>query len=260
MDRRWRVIREARAILRRAATDPVALLVTLLAFAAAGSLFAASALTSRGTDLRAEQAGDLRTLIERRADQIGQLEAQVARLRTDVDALTARYNSPALTQSVTRADELQPRVGLTEVTGPAVRVTLDDSRGTARDAAIARGATPDDLVVHQQDVQAVVNALWRAGATAMEIMDQRILTTSAVRCVGNTLILKGRVYSPPFVITAVGDIEAMTTSLDNDFSVQTYREFVSLYGLGYRVESLSEHTAAPWNGSIQLRYARVVEN
>ena len=260
MDRQWRVIRETRAILRRAATEPLTLLVTLLAFAVAGSLFTASAITSRGTDLRAEQAGDLRTLIERRADQIGDLEQQVARLRADVDSLTARYNAPALNATVARADLLQPRVGLTEVTGPAVRVTLDDSRGTARDAAIAKGATPDDLVVHQQDVQAVVNALWRAGATAMEIMDQRILTTSAVRCVGNTLILKGRVYSPPFVITAVGDIDAMSNSLENDFGVQTYREFVSLYGLGYRVEQIAQHTAAPWTGSIQLRHARVVTN
>lgn len=260
MDRRWRVIRETRAIVRRAATEPVTLLVTLLAFAAAGSLFVASALTSRGTDLRAEQAGDLRTLIERRADQITALEAQVAELRTDVTDLTSRYNAPALSESLARAEALAPRVGLTQANGPALRVTLDDSRGSSRDVAIAQGATPDDLVVHQQDVQAVVNALWRGGATAMEIMDQRILTTSAVRCVGNTLILKGRVYSPPFVITAVGDITAMTTSLDNDFGVQTYREFVSLYGLGYRVESLQEHTAAPWEGSIQLRFARVMDN
>ena len=63
----------------------------------------------------------------------------------------------------------------------------------------------DDVVVHQQDVQGVVNALWRGGAEAMMVMDQRIISTSAVRCVGNTLILQGRVYSPPFTVTATGD-------------------------------------------------------
>ena len=50
----------------------------------------------------------------------------------------------------------------------------------------------DDLVVHQGDVQAVVNALWAGGAEAMSIMDVRVISTSAVRCVGNTLLLHGR--------------------------------------------------------------------
>ena len=83
-------------------------------------------------------------------------------------------------------------------------MTLADAPRSA-DRVLPEDASPDDLVVHQQDVQAVVNALWPGGAEAMQIMDQRVITTSAVRCVGNTLILQGRVYSPPFQITAIGD-------------------------------------------------------
>src|SRR5690606_41737436 len=64
---------------------------------------------------------------------------------------------------------------------------------------------PDCLVIHQQDLQAVVNAMWQGGAEGIQVMDQRLISTSAVRCVGNTLILQGRVYSPPYTITAVGD-------------------------------------------------------
>ena len=76
-------------------------------------------------------------------------------------------------------------------------------RRGAQDAKIPADQLPegvgvDDIVVHQQDVQAVVNALWSGGAEAMMVMDQRLISTSAVRCVGNTLILQGRVYSPPF--------------------------------------------------------------
>ena len=89
------------------------------------------------------------------------------------------------------------------MTGPSLTVTLDDAPRTADQ--LPPGATPDDLVVHQQDVQGVVNALWSGGAEAMQIMDQRVIATSAVRCVGNTLILQGRVYSPPYTITAIGD-------------------------------------------------------
>ena len=64
-------------------------------------------------------------------------------------------------------------------------------------------------------MQAVVNALWAGGAEAMTIMGVRVISTSAVRCVGNTLLLHGRVYSPPFVITAIGDPSAMQQALEN---------------------------------------------
>ena len=53
----------------------------------------------------------------------------------------------------------------------------------------------------------MVNALWQGGAKGIKVMDQRLISTSAVRCVGNTLILQGRVYSPPYKVTAVGDPE-----------------------------------------------------
>ena len=101
-------------------------------------------------------------------------------------------------------DALEPAAGLVPVVGPGLRVSMSDAPRDS-DGNYPAGVDPDDLVIHQQDVQAAVNALWAGGAEAMMIMDQRVLTTSAVRCIGNTLLLQGRTYSPPFVITAIGD-------------------------------------------------------
>ncbi len=56
----------------------------------------------------------------------------------------------------------------------------------------------------------MVNAMWRGGASGVTVMGQRLISTSAVRCVGNTVILQGQVYSPPFVIEAVGDVTRQT--------------------------------------------------
>src|SRR5690625_6014343 len=71
------------------------------------------------------------------------------------------------------------------------------------------GVEADDLVVHQQDMEAYINALWAGGAEAMMLQDQRVVNGSSFRCAGNTLLLEGRVYSPPFVITAIGDPEEL---------------------------------------------------
>ncbi|GAB48804.1 DUF881 domain-containing protein [Mobilicoccus pelagius] len=222
---------------------------------AAGLLFATSATTARGTDLRGDRP-DLPALIHAR-------EAEVARdahrndvLRREIAAQEQALPGGATLRTLReQEEELEERAGLTPVHGPAVRVTLDDAGLDA--ASLPEGVSVDDVVVHQQDVQAVVNALWAAGAEAMTIQDQRVLSTSAVRCVGNTLILGGRVYSPPFVVTAIGDQKALRAGLDADPAVAVYRDYVNRLGLGYRVETL-EVTFGPSTGTVRPVHARPV--
>ena len=117
--------------------------------------------------------------------------------------------------------------------------------------------SPDDLVVHQQDLQAVVNALWAGGAQGVEVMDQRLLATSAIRCVGNTLILRGRVYSPPFTVTAVGDQRGMRGALVTAPGLIIYRQWVDLVGLGYQVASQTRITLPAYQGELDLPHAGV---
>ncbi|MCU1691274.1 MAG: hypothetical protein JWM64_365, partial [Frankiales bacterium] len=145
--------------------------------------------------------------------------------------------------------ELEAAAGRTPVEGPSVTVRLDDA---PRTESPPPGSVPDDLVVHQQDVQAVVNALWAGGAEAMTLMGQRVVSTSAVRCVGNTLILHGRVYSPPFVITAVGDPTSMRESLDLEPGVQLFLEYRDRYGLGYTVSSAARTVLPAYDGPLEL--------
>jgi len=123
-----------------------------------------------------------------------------------------------------------------------------------------KGATLDELVVHQQDVQAVVNALWAGGAEAMTIMGVRVISTSAVRCVGNTLLLEGVLYSPPFTITAIGSAELMQNALDASPAVAAYRQAVAAWGLGYSVRPEGDVTLPAYTGSISLQYANPTGN
>ena len=88
------------------------------------------------------------------------------------------------------------------------------------------------------------------------LQDQRVINGSAFRCAGNTLLLEGRVYSPPFVITAIGDPDAMIASLDSAPSVKVYREWVEYVGLGERSEPLDEVTLPAFEGSLTVDVAR----
>lgn len=223
--------------------------------ALAGLLFTTSATTARGTSLRTDRL-DAVTLNEQEQARLKAREDQLKALRAEVEARTSRVAAVdeqvrALQQ---QAAPLAAPAGLQAVTGPAFEVTLTDAPSGQNLPSYVR---PDDLVVHQQDVQAVVNALWAGGAEAMTLMGQRVISTSAVRCVGNTLILQGRVYSPPYTIVAIGDPARLQRSLDEDPTVSIYREYATRLNLGWKAGPLGTRTLPAFDGTTQLRYARL---
>jgi uncharacterized protein YlxW (UPF0749 family) len=226
-----------------------------LVLVAAGLLFTTSAATARGTQLRSERA-DLADLIAAQDIRVETRAQRVAALRKEVqqEAAANTVNNRAIEALEERAASVITASGLRPMTGPGLTVTLDDA---PRDAPVPAQASPDDLVVHQQDVQAVVNALWSGGAEAMMLQDQRVISTSAVRCVGNTLILQGRVYSPPYTITAIGDVKKMQASLDSSPQIAYYLQYVASLRLGWSVEQSDRLELPAYAGSLTLSEARV---
>jgi uncharacterized protein YlxW (UPF0749 family) len=220
----------------------------------AGTLFAASASTAHGTDLRGGGRTRVTELIAQEQRGYQQAQSTYRHLHRQVDDLgrqAGRHDARVLSAQQ-EADRLAALSGFTPVTGRGVRVSLNDA---PHDRRVPGDPSPDDLVVHQQDVQAVVNALWAGGATGVQIMDQRLISTSAVRCVGNTLILQGVVYSPPFRITATGAPERLRAALDASPEIQIYRQYVDEYGLGYTVKTLQKTTLPAYTGNATPQYA-----
>ena len=222
------------------------ILVTISA-ALAGFLFVASGITADGTNIRTGGLEDLRSLVLDRANKVAVLQDEVDALSREVNDLSLVNVDPALSSQIIALEQV---TGLTPVTGSALEISLNDAPRELG-VELGPGIAPDDLVVHQQDVQAVVNAMWRGGATAIQVMDQRIISTSAIRCVGNTLSLQGRVYSPPFVITAVGNIAELQEALNNESGVLLYREYVDRFNLGFDVSIINQVTIPAWKGSIE---------
>ncbi|MEI7655238.1 MAG: DUF881 domain-containing protein [Actinobacteria bacterium] len=215
-------------------------LTTLVLFACAGLLFTASAFTAQGTDLRRDEVASITDLVRARTYELAVLQERVRTQQQKVDALAKAQNVPGLVQARADLAKLAPRQGFAAMSGPAVRVDLNDAPASMHNNP---DVNPDDLVVHQQDVQAVVNAMWRGRARAITVMGQRIIATSAVKCVGNTLLLQGRVYSPPYRIVAVGNTKQITRSILDDSDVQVYRDYAGAVGLGWHVQALKKYTA-----------------
>jgi uncharacterized protein YlxW (UPF0749 family) len=224
---------------------------------AAGLLFTTSATTADGESLRDDRRIELAELIEERQPRVAAAEQTLETLQADVEDLTAALagaDTPVDAERE-RADRYRREAGLTALHGPGLTITLNDALRT--DPVQPAAATPDDLLVHQQDLQAVVNALWAGGAEAMSIMGVRVIATSAVICVGPVLLLHGRPYSPPYVVSAIGDPAAMRAALAGSRGVQLYLEAVDAFGLGYRETAEGDIIVPAFDGTSTLRSGQV---
>ncbi|CRK53864.1 Membrane protein [Rhodococcus sp. RD6.2] len=223
----------------------------------AGLLFATAREVSAGDELRRGDTTRLSDLVRAAQSDLDGVTAEHDGLATRVEELqdTAGYSDSDVAAVLDQVRALEGEAGRSEVIGPGVTVTMTDASRDS-DGNYPAGARPDDLVVHQQDVQSVLNALWAGGATAVGMQDQRIVSTSAPRCIGNTLLLHGRTYSPPYVMTALGDPARLTAALDAEPGVRLFKQYAVRYGLGYTQSTSDSLTVPAFDGQMRTKFAR----
>ncbi|MCZ4500376.1 MAG: hypothetical protein JWQ74_2931 [Marmoricola sp.] len=246
---RWRDLLRVRL---RGRWRPVAIAM----FVFAGALFVTTSINSKGLDLREASITDLDHVVRQERSHANDLQSRVAQLNRDVGSLSRQVSNVRVEDLQKQVDAVRKPAGFSAVSGPGLTVTLTDAPKSAIvEAKRAGGISEDELVVHQQDIQAVVNALWAGGAEAMTIQGQRVISTTGIKCVGNTVVLHGVPYSPPYRIAAIGDISGLQASLDASDYVNAYLTFVYEYQLGYQVETSAGLDFPPYAGTSALKYA-----
>ena len=177
---------------------------------------------------------ELAELIAAEQERARQLETQVEELAAEVAAheTTAARGARELNELQDQVADMAVPAGLAPVRGPGVVVTLDDSLSDWDGSG-----DPNDYIIHEEDLRAVVNALWAGGAEAMAINGQRVLSTSAIVCVGTTLRLNGAYYTPPYDIAVIGEPDALVEELQTDAAVRQFLSAVDEFDLGLDLET-----------------------
>ena len=106
----------------------------------------------------------------------------------------------------TEVEQLMAFAGLTEVSGTGVTVTMNDSSNKG-------GGDMNAYLVHAEDILQVVNELYAAGAEAVSINGQRMVSGSAVSCAGSIVMVNGVRVAAPFEIKAVGEPSVLNAAL-----------------------------------------------
>lgn len=223
--------------------------VTLICFMIGGlfALYIRYAPSSQSqTNALSQRMDNLVSTINNLEQEIAAYEGIVQTSRDELAGLETQAQSGWLGQLQEQLRMAKLQAGLTPVTGPGIVVELDDN--VAGQKADPNG-DPNAYIIHYEDLLAIVSELKSGGAEAIAINEQRLITTSELRCVGNVILVNTTRIAPPFVIQAIGAPAILTDMV-------TFGRLDPLTTEGFPV-TVSENQALvlpAYKGELQFKY------
>jgi len=147
--------------------------------------------------------------------------------------------------------ELMLVSGSVDVDGPGVVVVLND--GTRE---LYEGEDPNNVIIHDGDVLNILNDLKTAGAEAISINGQRVMSFSEISCAGYTIRINGQVFGQPFIIRAIGDIKTLEAAMN---APGTYGDFLKQIGLFMEVSTASNLSIKKYSEEFDIKNLQVVD-
>lgn len=150
------------------------------------------------------------------------------------------------TESKPQMEQLQAQraqAGMTKIVGPGVVIELNDS---------SANTASEDAIVHAADLRDTINLLWNSGAEAISLNDQRIVFTTAIDCIVNTILINNTRITAPFIIKAVGDRDNMRNALYSQLNLVDIKNRVKYNSLVFNINFQDNLQIPAYQGSFIL--------
>jgi uncharacterized protein YlxW (UPF0749 family) len=221
----------------------------VVGFALFGALLAVAGVqTARSAGVDASSHDSLVAQVNQGRHGLDRARAQLAVV--DSHLLKARRDNRAAVTSQQSAEALVARLGtvagMFPVTGPGLRMVVND----------APGATEDAQFVLDKDLRNIANGLWQAGAEAISINGQRLSTLSSIREAGGIITVNYENVLPPYVVLAIGDPQRLSSRFVESTSGSAWLNAQQTFGLRFDMtddDSLTIPAVGPER--LQLRHA-----
>lgn len=211
-----------------------------------GVLFGVSASTTQTNEPRTDKA---RSALLEDIDRAEQRQSELANTVSDLaEQLRATQSVLGAAGPLQTVAELEVAGQITPVTGPGLRVVLNEA------AEDATGATTSTGVILDRDVQLLVNDLWAAGAEAISIGGVRLQPRSAIRQAGGSILVDNRPVFWPITIEAIGDPSGLQVKLIGSPGYGRFSTFAQLYGITFDV-SAQQDLSLPGGSGADLLFA-----
>lgn len=140
------------------------------------------------------------------------------------------------------------RAGHVKLEGPGISIKMYDNP----DSEIV-GFDINDDIIHDSDVLNILNDLWLAGAEAISINDERVVSTSEIKCNGPIIRINDRAIGTPFIIKAIGDPQVLMASVN---APDTYGDLLkNVYFIGFEPEIEDKVIIPEYRGNFIFEYA-----
>lgn len=241
------VVRRFRAVPSWQVTLSVALL-------GLGFLIAAQ-LSAEGPRIRytsQERAPLIETVLGLQTQQDA-LKARILDLRGQISSTEGQLPASAAQEKALNADLERARIqaGLVQLEGSGLAFRLEDAD------AVGGGGNTDGLVT-ARDVRIVVQELWLAGAEAVSVNGERVVVTTAILDIGNSILVNSAYLAPAYEIRAIGASDLYSRISGAASFVEFIRDRVSPAGLRLSFAELDSVTVPAFAGTVSARYMRVV--
>ena len=191
---------------------------------------------------------------------IGRLEAEQADLKKQISDLRSRLTerqAAEAEQKTSLADinrqvgEQRMASGMIALQGPGVIAIFDDSAARS----IPENEDPENYILHDYDLRDILNTLWAAGAEAISLNGERIVSNSSLYCVGTTVICNATRLSPPYEVRALGEPDALNSALQGSPQMAKFNRRAQIYDLPVNIELSRQVEVPAYNGSLVFKYA-----
>lgn len=198
-----------------------------------------------------QEESNLKTQVLKMKEKYENQYSELQKVEKELETVRQRAtnNNTELEELENKIKEDNLMLGNTNVSGKGLTVTLSDGKTEANSFDV------ENLIVHAENVLSVVNELKNAGAEAISINDQRMVTLSAISCDGNVIVVNGQKLSSPLVITAIGLPELLST-LERPGG--TLERFASL-GKMVELKKYSNIQIPKYTGVLSFKYAKTVK-
>ena len=174
-----------------------------------GTVIQIKTVSGTGTTISTNaKENELRDAVLKAKEKYDNLYEELERIENqlEIERTNSTQNNTELTELENTIKQGNKILGLSEVTGHGLIITVDDNDKIALNEWLF---DPNWLIVHDTDLINIINELKNAGAEAISINDQRIVTTSAIECDGNVIKINGVKIGAPFEIKAIGFPETL---------------------------------------------------
>jgi uncharacterized protein YlxW (UPF0749 family) len=174
-----------------------------------------------------------------------ELRKKIEEKQIEIAEQTEMYNLNFL-------DDLKKDSGFKNASGNGLEISLSNKSSSEQN-------NEDGAIILASDLRDIVNALKAGQADAISINNQRIVYSSVISSVGNTILINNVHTSSPFLIRAVGDSNSMIASIQNKELLKELYERIETNKFRFHIQILDDVFVPSYNSTIKIDYINLVE-